>query len=113
MALMRTSSDEVSSVRIRLRANTGQRLAVEDERGGIHLFLSLDFLPLLLLSFSYDEGRFCCSSKSSSSSSNSSNSTQQNDTARLQKVKSPSSISSSSGNKLILSKKYPPQGRYV
>lgn len=38
MVLMRTSSDEVSSVRIRLRANTGQRLAVEDERGGIHLF---------------------------------------------------------------------------
>lgn len=38
MALMRASSDEVSSVRIRLRANTGQRLAVEDERGGIHLF---------------------------------------------------------------------------
>lgn len=35
---MRASSDEVSSVRIRLRANTGQRLAVEDERGGIHLF---------------------------------------------------------------------------
>lgn len=35
---MRTSSDEISSVRIRLRANTGQRLAVEDERGGIHLF---------------------------------------------------------------------------
>lgn len=38
MVLMRASSDEVSSVRIRLRANTGQRLAVEDERGGIHLF---------------------------------------------------------------------------
>lgn len=38
MVLMRTSSDEISSVRIRLRANTGQRLAVEDERGGIHLF---------------------------------------------------------------------------
>lgn len=91
MVLMRTSSDEVSSVRIRLRANTGQRLAVEDERGGIHLFLSLDFLPFLLLSFSYDEGRFC--SSSSSSSSNSSNSTQQANTARLQKVKSPSSIS--------------------
>lgn len=48
MVLMRTSSDEVSSVRIRLRANMGQRLAVEDERGGIHLFLSLDFLPFLL-----------------------------------------------------------------
>lgn len=47
MVLMRASSDEVSSVRIRLRANTGQRLAVEDERGGIHLFLSLDFLPFL------------------------------------------------------------------
>lgn len=59
MVLMRASSDEVSSVRIRLRANTGQRLAVEDERGGIHLFLSLDFLPFLLLSFSHDEGRFC------------------------------------------------------
>lgn len=103
MVLMRASSDEVSSVRIRLRANTGQRLAVEDERGGIHLFLSLDFLPFLLLSFSHDEGRFC-SSSSSSSSSNSSSSTQQNDTARLQKVKNPSSISSSSGNKLILLK---------
>lgn len=47
MALMRASSDEVSSVRIRLRANMGQRLAVEDERGGIHVFLSLDFLPFL------------------------------------------------------------------
>lgn len=38
MVLMRASSDEVSSVRTRLRANMGQRLAVEDERGGIHLF---------------------------------------------------------------------------
>lgn len=38
MVLMRASSDEISSMRIRLRANTGQRLAVEDERGGIHLF---------------------------------------------------------------------------
>lgn len=38
MVLMRACSDEISSVRIRLRANTGQRLAVEDERGGIHLF---------------------------------------------------------------------------
>lgn len=38
MVLMRASSDEISSVRIRLRANMGQRLAVEDERGGIHLF---------------------------------------------------------------------------
>lgn len=95
MVLMRASSDEISSVRIRLRANTGQRLAVEDERGGIHLFLSLDFRLFLILSFSYDEGRFCSSSSSnsSSSSSSSSNSTQQNDTARLQKnLKSPSSM---------------------
>jgi len=91
MVLMRASSDEVSSVRTRLRANMGQRLAVEDERGGIHLFLSLDFLPFLLLSFSHDEGRFCSSSSSSSSSNSSSSSAQQNDTARLQKVKSPSS----------------------
>lgn len=88
MVLMRASSDEVSSVRIRLRANTGQRLAVEDERGGIHLFLSLDFRLFLLLSFSHVEGRFC-SSSSSSNSSNSSNSTQQNDTARLQQKKAP------------------------
>lgn len=88
MVLMRASSDEISSVRIRLRANMGQRLAVEDERGGIHLFLSLDFLLFLLLSFSHEEGRFCCSSSSSNSSSNS---TQQNNTARLQKLKSPSS----------------------
>lgn len=82
MVLMRASSDEISSVRVRLRANTGQRLAVEDERGGIHLFSLLDFLPFLLLSFSHDEGRFCCSSSSSSNnSSSSSSSTQQNDTA--------------------------------
>lgn len=92
MVLMRASSDEVSSVRIRLRANTGQRLAVEDERGGIHLFSLWIFFRFFLLSFSHDEGRFCGSSSSSSNSSNSSsNSTQQNDTARLQKVKSPSS----------------------
>lgn len=92
MVLMRTSSDEVSSVRIRLRANTGQRLAVEDERGGIHLFSLWIFFRFFLLSFSYDEGRFCGSSSSSSSnSSNSSSSPQQNDTARLQKLKSPSS----------------------
>lgn len=47
MVLMRASSDEISSVRIRLRADMGQRLAVEDERGGIHLLFSLDFLPFL------------------------------------------------------------------
>lgn len=93
MVLMRASSDEVSSVRIRLRANTGQRLAVEDERGGIHLFSLWIFFRFFLLSFSHDEGRFCGSSSSSSSSSNNSNSsTQQANTARLQKVKSPSSM---------------------
>lgn len=92
MVLVRASSDEISSVRIRLRANTGQRLAVEDERGGIHLFSLGIFFRFFLLSFSYDEGRFCCSS-SKSSSSNSSSSTQQANTARLQKVKSPSSSS--------------------
>lgn len=92
MVLMRTSSDKVSSVRIRLRANTSQRLAVEDERGGIHLFSLWIFFRFFLLPFSYDEGRFCRSSSSSSSSSNRSSSTQQNDTARLQKVKSPSSM---------------------
>lgn len=87
MVLMRASSDEISSVRIRLRANTGQRLAVEDERGGIHLFSLWIFFRFFLLSFSYDEGRFCSSSKSSSS--NSSNSTQQANTARLQQKKAP------------------------
>lgn len=93
MVLMRASSDEISSVRIRLRANMGQRLAVEDERDGIHLFSLWIFFRFFLLSFSYDEGRFCCSSSSSSSSNNSSsNSTQQANTARLQKVKSPSSM---------------------
>lgn len=88
MVLMRASSDEVSSVRIRLRANMGQRLAVEDERGGIHLFLSLDFLPFLLLSFSHDEGRFC-SSNSSSSNSSSSNSTQKSQHSSTSKSKKP------------------------
>lgn len=98
MVLMRTSSDEISSVRIRLRANMGQRLAVEDERGGIHLFSLWNFFRFFFYRSLTTKVDFAAAAaavivvivvlK-------------QANTARLQKVKSPSS---SGGNKLILLK---------